>query len=218
MLIERLIHQIPMPEKPPRTLILLLLAAYALSCNLNPPITRSWILFALTTALLKIRSHWPAHYQLLVAGLLTLILNPEWITSLSLQLSWIAALAASLGSLQLKHVRIFTRQTIFFALLFPTIVFFQIPSSSVILMNIFLTPVLEFILFPLALIVWFLNFLHPVFDYLIQILKTIFKNTEMLYRFQLEDLPSSLVLGNWILIFAIHIFYHSLHVQQRRTE
>lgn len=217
VLIERLILMLPLQKKPARSVILIFLGAYDLSCGLNPPVTRSWVVYALITGLQQIRTQWPPHYQLLIAGMLTLIFSPSWIISLSLQLSWIASLLVSINSSQLKHVSLIFRQSLFFVLLFPTLVFFQVPRFSVVLINILLTPVLEFILFPLALTVWFCHFLHPLFDFLILYLKILLNKTEMTYHFQISELPPSLVLWNWLLIFTLHVIFHFAHLKEQRT-
>lgn len=199
-----------------RALIFTVLVIYGFACDLNAPVTRCLIAFTLNSFLLSKNIRWPAHFKLLIIGTLTLSLNYSWITSLSLQMSWIAAFLLVLGEHFFKETSQLFKQSLFFITLFPTVVFFQIPSPVVILLNILLAPVLEFILFPLGLLVLFFNFLHPLFDFLILIFKSILQNLELDFQFQTENPPVNLVFYNWCLILTLHFVFHLIHIQKKR--
>lgn len=199
-----------------QTLIFITLIIYGFSCDLNAPVTRCLIAFTLNLYLSTKNIRWPAHFKLLIIGTLTLSFNYNWISSLSLQMSWIAAFLVVLGEHFYKESSLLFKQSLFFITLLPTVVFFQIPSPVVILLNIFLAPVLEFILFPLGLLVWFLNFLHPLFDFLILIFKSVLLNLELDFQIQTKNPPSDLVFYNWCLILSLHSIFHLVHVQKMR--
>ncbi|WP_158320354.1 ComEC/Rec2 family competence protein [Pseudobdellovibrio exovorus] len=216
-LFDKLFSRVPQSAQPASLYIkLALLALYSLACGLNPPITRSLISIFLTVYLLNKHIHWPWHFKVFAVGLLTLIFNHQWITSLSLQLSWLAAFTVRLGSSYFTTASPFFRQSLFFIILFPTIVFFQVPSLSTIFLNIILSPALEFLLFPLGLLVLIFNFLYPLFDFLILIFRKILEASEVDYRHQFYELPSYLVLCNWLLICSLHVLFHVLNIRTKR--
>lgn len=212
ILIENLLKKSNLSQ----TLIFIALIIYGFACDLNAPVTRCLIAFTLNSFLSAKNIRWPAHFKLLIIGTLTLSINYNWITSLSLQMSWIAAFLLILGEHFYKESSLLFKQSLFFITLLPTVVFFQIPSPIVILVNILLAPVLEFILFPLGLLVWFFNFLHPLFDFLILIFKSTLQNLELDFQIQTKDSPHNLVFYNWCIILALHSVFHLIHVQKMR--
>ena len=155
--------------------------------------------------------------KILVTGFLTLMFNFQWVLSFSLQMSWIAAFLVSICSVFFTERSVFFKQSLFFISLFPTLIFFQIPSPTSILLNICFAGILEMLLFPLALLVWFFNFLFPVFDSLIGLFKAVLQKLELEFQIQTQDMPLSLLLFNWGLIFFLHVLFHLLYVRNRRA-
>lgn len=194
----------------------LILIVYGFACNLNAPVTRCLVAYTLTYYLTKKHISWPAHFKLLIIGAVTLCLNPAWIGSLSLQMSWIAAFLVIAGDNFFKNSSQLFRQSLFFFTLLPTIIFFQIPAPTVIIANLVLAPILELVLFPLGLLVLFFNFLEPLFEYLIFIFKIVLTGLEFDFQFQTAEMPKSIVLTNWLIIFLIHFIFHLVHVHQKR--
>lgn len=217
VLIETLLCKIPAPLKLPRIIQLIVLFTYGLACNLNAPITRSLLSIFLTELLRRKKSHWPWHIKIFTVGLLALIFNYQWITSLSLQMSWIAAFLVRLNSSQFSYRSLLFRQSLFFAALFPTLVFFQIPSATTILLNLFLGPALELILFPAGLLTFFFSFAYPLFDYLILCFRWILLQTEVDFHLQIESLPPQLVIWNWIIILSLHFIFHLQQLNLKRS-
>lgn len=195
-----------------------LLLIYAFACGLNAPVVRCLIAFALNVYLKNKNIHWPLHLKLLIVGTLTLCFNFPWISSLSLQMSWIAAFMAALALNHFKSNSVLIKQSLFYFSLLPTVIFFQIPSFIVILLNLFLAPVLEFLLFPLALGVWFFNFLHPIFDFLILFLKFTLRKFELDFQIQLENSPEYLIHFNWLFIFILHGVFHVFYIKKMQQK
>lgn len=216
ILIRNLLNRLPPEIRPGPAILAAVLILYAFACGMNPPIARALAGFLLGAWLYFRHIHWPPHFRILTAGLLTLIFHPPWLRSLGLQLSWLAALLVHLGTARLRTRSALFRQGLLYLALFPTLVFFQIPDPSVIVVNVILAPALELVLFPVALAVWFFHFLYPLFDLLIWLLKTALEKAEADYRFQLRDLPADLVLWNWAFILALHLVFHLLHVREKR--
>jgi ComEC/Rec2-related protein len=198
--------------------IFLVLCIYGFACGLNAPVVRCLIAFALSSYLQSKNIFWPAHFKLLIIGALTLSFNYQWISSLGLQMSWIAAFIVMLSEHFFKNISLLLKQGLFYLALLPSVVFFQVPSPTVILFNILLAPILEFILFPVGILVWFFNFLHPLFDFLIYIFKLLIKSLEIDFQIQVQDFPKNLVIYNWLFILVLHALFHIIYIKQKRVE
>lgn len=84
-------------------LTFLALFYFAASCEFNAPVTRALISIVLTDQFIFRSSFWPPHFKILITGLITLFFHTEWISSLSLQLSWLIALGLLLNKEFLKN-------------------------------------------------------------------------------------------------------------------
>jgi predicted membrane metal-binding protein len=216
ILIEKLLQKLPEDYRPNKNLLLALLIAYGFLCNLNAPITRSLVTYSVSFFLNSKKINWPPHFKIFISGLLTLLLNYHWLSSLSLQMSWMAGLLVAVSTLFFQKKSLFFKQSLFFLMLLPTLVFFQLPSFIVVLCNLVLAPLLEFVLFPLGLAVWFFNFLYPVFDYFIILFRTLLQKLELDFLVQPATTPPQLIFFNWLLILIAHLLFHLLYVSQKR--
>lgn len=126
-----------------KAVIVSLLIGYALVCGLQPPIARS--LVGLGLALMSERfSFFTSRSQLIVStGALTLFIFPQWYTSFSFQLSWLAALALS------AEKSIFRQSLLISVVLFPLS---QTWSLLHLIYNLILTPLFAGFLFPMSLL------------------------------------------------------------------
>lgn len=213
LLIERLLLRI----KCSFPVIFFILVLYAFACNLGAPVVRCLLAFCLNAFLFAKNIHWPAHFKLLLIGLLALCFNFNWINSLSLQMSWLAAFTLMLGENFFTGRSFLFKQSLFFITLLPTVVYFQIPGVSTILLNIALAPVLEFVLFPLGLCTWFLTPVFPVFDFGINFLKKLLSLLELDFQIQLTDTSTRLTLYNWALLLTLHLVFHLVYVHRARN-
>lgn len=200
-----------------RISIFTILIIYGFACGLSAPIVRCLIAFSLSSYLKNKHIHWPPHFKLLIIGSLTLSFNYHWITSLSLQMSWIASFLVVLGTHFYKENSILFKQSLFFITLLPSIVYFQIPSPIVIILNILLAPILEFILFPLGLLVLFFNFLNPFFESIIYLFKILLQHLELDYQIQIAEPSSQLIYYNWSLILILHALFHLIYINKKRN-
>ncbi|MBC7464510.1 MAG: ComEC/Rec2 family competence protein [Bdellovibrio sp.] len=217
ILLETILKKVPIFQKSSsRILILIALFIYVLACEMNPPITRSFISLLFSGFLIKNRLNWPASFKIFLIGIITLAMNPEWANSASLQLSWIAGLVVALNTCYFsKHTFLF-RQSLYFILLWPLLIFLSVPSHLVILMNLIFTPILEFILFPLGLVTWVLPFLHPLFDLFIEGLNAILKLLEFKSTAQTTLDLSALSSMGWFIIFGLHFCLHLFEMNHRK--
>lgn len=203
-------------KKPNSQLMFTFLTIYSLACGMNPPIARSWIGYGFNLYLKKNKLHWPAGFRLLLIGLMTILFNPTWITSLSLQLSWLAALSISAAQIFLKDSSLFWKQSLSFIFLTPLLLFLTVTSLIVIICNLILAPILEFFLFPLGLFVWFIPVAYPLFDSAILGLNQILKFSELTFSFQYDLNTENINLLGWILILFFHFLIHLTEIQSRK--
>lgn len=218
LLLERALGYNLIKKYMPPTAVILLLTAYAFACELSAPVTRALLSFYLGAILFRRHIQWPFYHRVLVTGMVCLLLQPKWISSISLQLSWLAAFTVGFTEQFTTHLSTFWRQSLFFIVLFPTLVFLQIATPISIVLNLFFAPVLEFFLFPLGLLVWFLPQLHPVFDGTIVLLQYLLEKGELDFIPQLSPWPDRLSLLNWALIFTMHFLTQLFHTSSLRRK
>lgn len=199
-----------------RFIIVSILFIYVLACGLNPPSVRSFVSLIFSIGFVHFHLRWPEGQKVLFIGFYCLILNPEWITSISLQLSWIAALVVSMLEVHFKHSSRLLKQSAFFILLFPLIFLFQSPHPVTILANLLFTPLLEAVLFPLGLLTWLFPFIHPVFDFLIHSLQMVLSSFEFRSFKDLSLNYDSVLKWGWYYIFSLHILLHFSEMDLRR--
>ncbi len=204
------------PKKWPRLLCLIGLIYFSACCDFNPPVTRALISLILVDDFVIKKQFWPVHFRILIIGLMTLLFNFNWITSLSLQLSWLIALGLLLNREFLPDGHPLVRQSLNYILIFPTLLFLQVPQPIIILIHVIFSTFLEVILFPFALIVRFIHRLSPSFDFLIWILRSVLTKIETPLEFQLVDKPLGLVIFNWGFLFFIHLTLHLYFIQKER--
>lgn len=217
LFIEKFLQNFNREKKWPFVTIFSVLLAYSLMCGMNPPVTRCLASIVIMQFLFTKNIRWPPHIAVFVAGLSTLLLNPDWIDSLSLQMSWLAAFTVSYSA-EIFNQSIFWRQFLFFFILYPAVMWFQIISPGVILANLFLAPMLEFILFPVALLTWIFHFLSPIFDTLISVFTGILRAFEFQYLPRKEVMPPEMVYFNWALVLLLHLVAHLHYVTKKRRE
>ena len=213
LLIERLLLR----SKCNTRIILFTLVLYAFACNLGAPVVRCLLAFVLNFFLVQKNIRWPAHFRLLLIGFATLCFNFNWINSLSLQMSWLAAFLVMLGEKFFTTSSLFFKQSLFFVTLLPSVVFFQIPGLGTILLNVLLAPWLEFVLFPLGICTWFFAPVYRIFDFAISLFKTLLNFLELDYQIQLTEPPGRLTFYNWVLLLFLHLAYHLIHVHKARS-
>lgn len=205
-------------EKIGSWLCAFILIYFSASCAFNAPVTRALLSFLLADDFIFKKNFWPQHFRIFVVGLLTLLFNSLWISSLSLQLSWLIALGLYLNRNYFSQRHLLFQQIINMSLIYPTLLFLQVPQPIIALLHLVFSAFLELILFPLALLVRFFHFLAPLFDLLILLLKNILIKTEVSYQLQTAETPPTLVIFNWGLIFVIHFTIHIFHLKKEREK
>ncbi len=201
----------------PKKIFFLFLFLYAGACQFNSPVARSFVAICIAAYLASKHLYWPRHFCLLIVGFLTLLIEPQWIQSISLQLSWLAAYVVATNQEFFQDRPFLFKQSLFFFVLFPVLIFFNVPSPLVILVNLFFAPALEFVLFPLGLLVWAISPIFPVFDFTIEICKLILVAIDLNWQYQAKPAPSGWIIFNWSFIFTLHLCAHFAWLQKKRN-
>lgn len=188
---------------------LFLIFFYSAVCQFNPPVMRSFLGLLIFTVLEQFHKYWPRNYVLLVVGLLCLAVNWRWVDSLSLQMSWLAALAIELNQRYLKNKSLLQQFSFYFMYLF-TFCNLGFPQVSIVVIALFFTPFLEFILLPLAFLILIFPFFDSFFEVILVALNIILSHLEMhLSPPTITHLTVSII--NWNLILLLHLFLHFNH-------
>jgi ComEC/Rec2-related protein len=196
-----------------KKIIFTILFLYCAVCLFNAPIVRSFLGLLIFEILhIKVK-YWPKDYVLLLVGFLCLMISPEWIDSLSLQMSWLAALAIESNHRYLKNSNSLLKQLSFYVFYIFTFSALGFPQVSILIIALFFNPVLEFILIPLAFLVLGFPFLDPVFEIVISVLNTLLSYME-LSTSEITTPFADTLLFNWSLILSIHFI---LHFNRKKT-
>lgn len=169
---------------------------YSFVCGFQPPMVRSLLSLLISFASQGFSLFLTPSQTVLIAGSLCLAIFPSWTESLSLQLSWLAALAMTQAQKEA------TKTCAVSLLLWPL---FEKVSLLHLFYNITLTPFFSRYLFPLSFVFFILSpFTHlgtNFWDKLLQLL---------------AQLPAELVsldnnrspLSIWSYLFSLHLFIH----------
>lgn len=188
---------------------------FSLACGWQPPVVRAWV----GLLLIKLEPKWTpalrADQHVLLTGLVTLLLFPPWGDSLSLALSWIAAFALSLPSLEGWKGE-FWKCFLIWILLMPLLVTWSPAGPVTVLVNFLLAPVFSVVLIPLGLACVALPMALPIFDFLFSLFTKVLtlipdSSSEVSGR-----VPASWELWVWVILF--HVSAHLvLTYRKRRT-
>ncbi len=192
---------------------LLVLFFYAAICEFNAPVTRSFIGLVFVYRLKMEHKYWHKDFVLMIVGFFCLILCSTWVHSLSLQMSWLAALGIIINDRTLKYKNKLMKQLPFYILYSLTFSCLGFPQVCTVVIALFFTPVLEFILLPLAFLVLLFPFLNSVFEVVLNITNQILSKMELSTSTELTNIETTIFL-NWIFILSLHIY---LYFNRKKT-
>ena len=133
------------------------LLIYAVMSGFHPPVLRALISFILYRVCSTYHLGWNPYWKIMLSGIIVLILQPKWVTSVSLQLSWIG----SLGFVTSRYSKFLSSFLIYFLIL-PVISQWTILHPLSIGMNFIFFPLLSVTLFPLSIFSFIFPFLFPL--------------------------------------------------------
>lgn len=179
-----------------------ILSLYAGFCQFSPPVTRALVHWSLKHLQRHQRWFWSPEQMSLYASATTLALFPHWLFSLSLPLSWTAALllSSSLGNKSSLH-----KQITLYLGLSPLIFLFAPLHPISILMNLLFSPVMT-VLLPLLFCTLFLP-LAPVTDFIFQCMFQMFSWLELQWESSSPVFHISLP-WVWVYVVFIHLLVH----------
>lgn len=189
----------------------ILLLLFTITC-FNPPIFRAWLQYTLSQVLHKkhlsiVQLHW-------LAGLCTLAVMPEWSHSLSLQLSWLAALTMDFP---LKKSSTIKRATLIFILLFPLLLTIGSPHPAHIIANTLLAPLIGGLLFPASLLSFLLPMALPLTDGLWRLV--IWCLEDLAHQAPAaQNVWESTLLTNWCYVLSLQLCCHLLWFKKNQEE
>ncbi len=128
--------------------IFLLLTFYTFFAHFQPPLVRGLILFTLVQLNSNFHFFWTNCHLILLSGIFALLLQPDWVGSLSLILSWTAALASS----EFSQGTYWKNASIIYTLLLVPMWGIANIHPITIVFNILLGPFFGYVLFPFALL------------------------------------------------------------------
>ena len=183
-----------------KVLIGIVLMIYACFTGLNPPILRAFISLMLMWLQTSFKWGWKPHLHVLTTGFICLALDFNLYNSLSLQLSWAAALSLGWTSKKnLKHVTVYLFLIPFLSVLNPAH-----PFS--IILNILFTPFFCFIFFPLTLISFVFPWSELFYLPLVQLMEAFVEQTANLMPSFSWTFPLLKTQSLWLILILTHAF------------
>ena len=211
------------------SVIFLLLSGFCLMTGCGPPVVRAALQILLGSFSTKGSWDWSRIQVCLMSGLVTLCLFPDWLGSLSLLLSWTAALALSSSQSSSPDISlpsagtsydsppIWRKQTRVYLALFFCLLPLGVPHPATIVMNLLVGPLLGAALFPAALVVWMIHplsyFLSPICDLLLGFLLLV---AELLGEAGKPQEISKAFL--WIYLWGLQLFFATREIQRARAQ
>lgn len=208
---EKLWMKCPLPFFK-KTGLFFLIVFYALITHLHPPVVRALFSFFLFQMSHSKKLFWSHPLVTQLSGIFCLIYSPQWISSFSLQLSWLAALAYGISSSPLK------KAFIIYLVAFPLISQWQFLHPLTVLVNWLLSPIIGFIMLPLSFVTALFSFLQPLSDTVWSLIFLILKWISGL----LPDLPKPSFFQNareyiWLYIASVFLLSHITAIWLKRT-
>lgn len=192
----------------------LVLSVYSLIALAQPPVIRALISMGARQLSRNTGWFWSGDVSVLLTGVFTLFLFPDWWDSLSLQLSWAASLALCVpGLFQVRKAlqKICILQLAVFIFLIPLLWGFGSLHPLSLVFNIFLGPVIGFLLLPLGVLVTVIPSLGFIFDHTIQIFQSVMQAFSDPIQMPQDSVFSRSSL--WIWIGFLHLGFYFLRLR-----
>lgn len=198
---------------------LLFLSFYSLAVGWQAPAVRALLALG-TRQTLKCQSiHLPPDLTVLVTGLITLSLFPSWWTSLSLLMSWNAALALCWGSvLRIKAplLRLMISQIGIYVFMSAPLWGLGSLHPLSLIYNLLLAPVVSYLLLPLAFLVTLFPTTVEIFDGTMTVFRHAITWLSEPITIQHQRPPSVTFLWLWIAFWQILLHFLRIYLWQGR--
>lgn len=185
---------------------IIVLTGFALMTGFQPPVVRALCSQLLNHFQSSKKLFWSPPAVTLFAGLITLIIAPNWWKSISLQLSWVASLCLQIPT-DGKHLsRRIKQQLCIFVLMFPLLMQFAPPHPVSIIYNLIAAPFIGVVMFPASAAAMLfpnaLNFIDYLWSWFFNFLEFSVPRSSALEPIKLGSLAFI-----WAYVFAINIFF-----------
>lgn len=197
----------------------ILLFLYCLCAGFQPPLVRAFAAQLVAFFSQKFHCFWDFGKVQLYSGLLVLALIPEWISSFSFYLSWLATLGFLLWPLY-QSSKSYLLKTFLNCFLIQALISFVFADFSLLSVaaNSFLAPLIGLLLFPLSALPLLLPVTSPLADqgwfFLIETLTWISEYSDSSPEF--PSLTSIRWLTFWTFLAVVHCFFEFL--RQKRYQ
>lgn len=185
---------------------ILVLTAFALITGFQPPVVRALCSQLLNHFQNSTKLFWSPPAVTLFAGLITLMIAPAWWKSLSLQLSWVAALSLQISPGTQNWSQKIKQQLHIFVLMFPLLMQFAPPHPASILYNLAAAPFLGVVMFPASAAAMLfpsaLSFVDSMWSWFFKVLDVSVPRSGSLEPIELGSLAFI-----WAYVFALNIFF-----------
>jgi ComEC/Rec2-related protein len=140
------------------------LALFTLMCGLQAPLLRNLVSWLLREFSRRYQLAWPPVQIAHFSGCICLILEPRWVQSLGLLLSWTAGVTFSL--IAGTRVAALPKQILIWLILAPVLLPLAVPSPLGIACNLVLAPMIGHVLLPLSMLSFVIPPCAQVFSWL----------------------------------------------------
>ncbi len=182
------------------------LSAFALMTGFQAPVVRALCSQLLNHFQSSNKLFWSPPAVTLFAGIITLTIAPAWWKSISLQLSWVAALCLQIPTQNESWGRKIKQQLYIFVLMFPLLMQFAPPHPVSILYNLAVAPFLGVVMFPASAAAMLfpdaLGFVDIVWSWFFGFLEVSIPRSGTL-----EPIKFGSLLLIWAYVFGINIYF-----------
>jgi ComEC/Rec2-related protein len=182
---------------------IILLIAFTLITNLQPPTVRALMSIFLNNLNKRKHLFWTRAHQVFMSGIITLLFFPGWISSISFVMSWAASFALGSNKFQSHQLRY---HLWVFVILFPIFLPLAPLNPISILTNLIFAPLVGTILFPVS-ILGFVKFLTPFTDLLWSGFDLVLKFVSQAAPEKISTIPVPFYFL-WSYLFGLHIYVH----------
>lgn len=207
--------------KIPYYLRFLFLSFYSLCVGWQAPAVRALLGLGLRHTQQKTALHFPPDLLVLLTGALTLILFPSWWNSLSLLMSWCAALALCMvPTLRIKvpWAKALAAQLSILILMGAPLWGLGSLHPLSIIYNLFLAPVVAYLLLPLSVLSLLLTPAVKCFDFVMTLFQEVLPRLSDPIEVKKTSMPSLGFLWLWIFTWHATLHFLRLHLWQGKDK
>ncbi|MCB0385152.1 MAG: ComEC/Rec2 family competence protein [Bdellovibrionales bacterium] len=212
LIIERVLYYVLQRRTGGNRLAVSLLFTFVAACKFAPPVTRAFTQKMLGIWGSRRGTYWSPSFRVSLSGVLLLCLFPQWHLSLSLQLSWTAALILCL------NVGPFALAGLLYLALLPFLFPLGIPHPMGLVFSSWAASLVLFPLLICAWLTWLFPSLRPWTDAGTNILLRLLEQISSLVPPPIEGFTQINPRWLWVYILALNIGIYLWDVERKRRQ